>query len=75
MQFHLYFEKLIMKGSQHIQKDGAVCTRAEKDLSHGFIFVQGSLDPNHLIFEINVEKSRFRHTTTLKLNHAIFNRF
>ena len=46
MQFHLYFEKLIMKGSQHKSKDGAACTRAEKDLSHGFIIVQLSF---HLI--------------------------
>ena len=30
--------------------------------------IKGSLDPNDLIFEINVEKSRIRYTTTLKLN-------
>ena len=36
MQFHLYFEKLLMKGKQHISKDGSNCNRAEKDLRRGF---------------------------------------
>ena len=31
-------------------------------------WVKGISDPNHFIFEINVGKSRIRHTTTLKLN-------
>ena len=30
--------------------------------------VKGSSDSSHFIFEINVGKSRIRHTTTLKLN-------
>ena len=30
--------------------------------------IKGSSDPNHLIFEINVGKSRIRYTTTLKWN-------
>ena len=33
--------------------------------AYGF---KGSSDPSHFIFEINVGKSRIRHTTTLKLN-------
>ena len=32
-----------MKGSQHKSKDGSNCTRAEKDLSHGFIILQFTL--------------------------------
>ena len=31
--------------------------------------IKGSSDPSHFIFEINVGKSRIRHTTTLKLNN------
>ena len=37
------------------------------------IFLKGSSDLSHFIFEINVVKSRIRHKTTL--NDAIFNRF
>ena len=32
------------------------------------IFLKGSPDPRHLIFEINVGKRRIRHITTLNLN-------
>ena len=38
-------------------------------------WIKGSSDQSHFIFEINVGKSRIRHTTTLNLNDAIFNRF
>ena len=30
--------------------------------------LKGSSDPSHFIFEVNVEKSRIRHTRNLKLN-------
>ena len=36
--------------------------------------VKGSLDPSHFIFEINVGKSRIRHTTTLQLNDEVLDR-
>ena len=36
---------------------------------------EGSSDPSHFIFEINVGKRRIRHRTTLNLNDVIFNRF
>ena len=35
---------------------------------------KGSSDSNHFIFEIDVGKSRIRHTTTLKLNDEFLNR-
>ena len=34
----------------------------------------GIQDPRHFIFEINVGKSRIRHTTTLKLNDELLDR-
>ena len=34
----------------------------------GSRIIKGSPDPSHFIFEINLGKSRIRHTTTLKLN-------
>ena len=46
----------------------------------GFFFqdsrigVKGSSDPSHFIFEINIGKSRIRHTTTLKLNDKVLGR-
>ena len=36
--------------------------------------IKGGSDPNHFIFEINVGKSRIRHTTTLKLNDGFLDR-
>ena len=35
---------------------------------------KGSSNPNHFIFEINVGKSRIRHTTTLQLNDEVLDR-
>ena len=35
---------------------------------------KGSSDPSHFIFEINVGKSRIRHTTTLKLSYEFLDR-
>ena len=40
--------------------------------SNEFARLEGSLDPSHLIFEINVGESRTRHRTTLNLNDVIF---
>ena len=37
-------------------------------------FLKASSDPSHFIFEINVGKSRIRHTTTLKLNDEFLDR-
>ena len=45
------------------------------DQNANAVFLKGSSDPTHFSLEIDVENSRFRHTTTLNLNHAIFNRF
>ena len=36
--------------------------------------VRGSSDPSHFIFEINLGKSRIRHTTTLKWNDELLDR-
>ena len=36
---------------------------------------KGSSDQSHFIFEINVGKSRIRHTTTLKYNVEFLNQF
>ena len=39
------------------------------------IFIKGSSDESHFIFEINAGKSRIRHWTTLNLNDLIFCQF
>ena len=36
--------------------------------------LKGSSDPSQFIFEINVGKSRIRHTTTVKLNDEFLDR-
>ena len=36
--------------------------------------IKGSSDPSHFIFEINLGKSRIRHTTTLKWNDEFLDR-
>ena len=36
--------------------------------------IKGSSDPSHFILDINVEKGRIRHTTTLKLNDEFLDR-
>ena len=41
----------------------------------GTISVNGSPDPSHFIFEINVGKRRIRYGTTLNLNDLMFIRF
>ena len=38
------------------------------------VWLKCSSDPSHFIFEINVGKSRIRHTTTLKLNDEFLDR-
>ena len=50
----------------------ALYDRGDTLKSNEFARLEGSLDPSHLIFEINVGERRTRHRTTLNLNDVIF---
>ena len=63
----MFFAFLSFKKSKDIRN--LVVNSLSKKLS-----IKGSSDASHFIFEINVGKSRIRHTTTLKLSNEFLDR-
>ena len=64
----MFFAFLSFKQSKDIRNLGCGQLIIKK------LSIKGSSDASHFIFEINVGKSRIRHTTTLKLSNEFLDR-